>query len=135
MVNNLFTRDKKEDVPDAKDLQNNLKDNLEAEGANVDVFSENASPEEKARAALKAQNEVKPRGQFAEHMEQQKLAEAVKLNRSVPSDMNGVRIRPNVSLKDVDEASRQRVSWGTVYSYPAHYQLVLHPFPYLNGTR
>ena len=85
MVNNPFTRDKKEDVPDAKDLQNNLKDNLEAEGANVDVFSENASPEEKARAALKAQNEVKPRGQFAEHMEQQKRAEAVKLNRSVPS--------------------------------------------------
>ena len=47
MVNNPFTRDKKADVPDAKDLQNNLKDNLEAEGANVDVFSENASPEEK----------------------------------------------------------------------------------------
>ena len=47
MVNNPFTRDKKEDVPDAKDLQNNLKDNLEAEGANVDVFSENASPEER----------------------------------------------------------------------------------------
>ena len=112
MVNNPFTRDKKEDVPDAKDLQNNLKDNLEAEGANVDVFSENASPEEKARAALKAQNEVKPRGQFAEHMEQQKRAEAVKLNRSVPSDMNGVRIRPNVSLKDVDEASRQQGQLG-----------------------
>ena len=68
MVNNPFTQDKKENAPDAKDLQDNLKDNLEAEGANVEVFSENASPEEKARATLKAQDDVKPRGQFAEHM-------------------------------------------------------------------
>lgn len=112
MVNNPFSRDKKENVPDAKQLQNDLADDLEAEGANVEVFSEKASPEEKARAALKVRDEVKPRGQFAEHMEQQKRAEAEKLNRSVQSDMNGVRTRPNVTLKDVDCASRQQGQLG-----------------------
>lgn len=111
MVSNPFKRSDK-DAPDPAQEEQEMAAQMQSAGANVETFDENSSPEAKGRAALKARDEVKPRGQFAEHQEAKAKAEAEKLNRSVHSDMLGKRVRPNVNLKDVDQASHARGQLG-----------------------
>ncbi|WFD05239.1 hypothetical protein MVES1_000567 [Malassezia vespertilionis] len=94
------------------EAEESLAQNLEAQGANVQTFSEDASPEDKARQAAQAFDEIKPRGELAEAVEERKKEKKVKVVQSIPSDLGGVRVRPNVSLRDVDTASRARGQLG-----------------------
>ena len=74
MVSNPFKRSDK-DAPDPAQEEQEMAAQMQSAGANVETFDENTSPEAKGRAALKARDEVKPRGQFAEHQEAKAKAE------------------------------------------------------------
>ncbi|CCU98300.1 unnamed protein product [Malassezia sympodialis ATCC 42132] len=100
------------DGPDPKEAEKMMAHELEAEGAEVQTFDENASPEEKGKAAKKAMDGVKPRGELAEQKRLKEKEESDKLYRSVPSDISGTRTRSNVSLRDIDRASRERGQMG-----------------------
>lgn len=109
-LSNPFSKGKPEE--EGKEAENAIAQNLEAQGADVQTFSEDASPEEKGRQAAKARDELKPKGELAVKQEQAKKEEEAKLNRSVQSDLGGSKVRPNVGIRDVDHASRQAGQLG-----------------------
>lgn len=102
----------KNDGPDPKEAEQMIANELQAEGAEVQTFDENASPEEKGKAAKKAIQDVKPRGELAHQKKMKEKEESDKLYRGVPSDISGTRTRANVNLRDVDRASRERGQMG-----------------------
>ncbi|WFD25631.1 hypothetical protein MNAN1_000594 [Malassezia nana] len=105
-------RGEKHDNPDPKDAEQMLANELQAEGADVKVFDENASPEEKGKAAKKAMQDVQPRGELAHQKQVKEKEESDMLYRSVPSDISGTRTRSNVTMRDIDRASRERGQMG-----------------------
>ncbi|WFD33903.1 hypothetical protein MCUN1_000729 [Malassezia cuniculi] len=113
-MSHLFHKDDKEVDPDEEVDQMNAE--LEAAGANPLDFGEDDSPEQKARKANKAKERLKPKGELREKQEQQKAEEEAKINRAIGVDAAHRKIRPNVSLKDLDTASRKRgqLSDGTL---------------------
>ncbi|KAL4399972.1 Tricalbin-2 [Malassezia pachydermatis] len=113
-LHNPFSKGDKENEPpsDPKQVQKDFAHELEAEGADVNVFDENASPEQKARAAAKARQDIQPRGEMAELQEEKKRKEIEILNRECSSDLQGRRVRADVGIRDIDEASRQRGQLG-----------------------
>lgn len=90
----------------------------EVQGADVQQFDENASPEEKSRQVAKAKEALRPRGEIAEKEAQKKAEEDSKLFRSVPTDLQGRKVRPSVNLHDVDVASRQAGQLGYDHYVP-----------------
>lgn len=105
-LSNPFSKNKGEEENQGKEAEAEMAEELKEEGADVQTFSEDASPEEKSKAAAKAREGLKPKGELAEKQEQEKKAEEEKLQRAVESDLGGRKVRPNVNMRDVDRASR-----------------------------
>ncbi|WFC98600.1 hypothetical protein MYAM1_001330 [Malassezia yamatoensis] len=117
MVSNPFSKHK-DDEPKGKDAEEAVAQELASEGADVHTFSEDASPEEKAKAAEKARADLKPKGELARQQEEQRKEEEAKLQRAVASDLGGRKVRPNVGVRDVDRASREHGQLGFGHVVP-----------------
>ena len=110
-LSNPFSKNKGGE-PQGKEAEEAMAQELESQGAEIQTFSEDASPEEKGKKAEQAKAELKPKGDLAVKQEQQKKEEEQKLQRAVPSDLGGRKVRADVNLRDVDRASRENGQLG-----------------------
>lgn len=106
----LFHKHDKDTNPDEAVDQMNAE--LEAEGANPMEFGEGDSPEAKAKKAQAAKDRLKPKGELAEKQAQEKAEEEAKINRAIGADISYRKVKPNVSLRDLDVTSRHRGQMG-----------------------
>ena len=110
-LSNPFSKNKG-DEPKGKEAEEAIAQQLESEGADVHTFSEDASPEEKAKMAEKARADLKPKGDLAVKQEEKRKEEEAKLQRAISSDLGGRKVRANVNLRDIDRASRENGQLG-----------------------
>lgn len=111
-IDNPFHHRKKDDELDPKEQQELLAAELEAGGAQVQVFDENTTPEEKAKAAAQARDALRPRGELAVKKEEEAREANARIIREVSSDLLGRKDHASVSIKDIDQTSRARGQLG-----------------------
>ena len=109
-------KDDKEEDPQQQ--LEEMNERLEEEGANVQEFGEDASPEEKAKKAAKAKEQIKPKGEIAEKKKEEEAEKARELNRAVQADVGGRKVKANVGIRDIHEASKERGQLGNGETLP-----------------